>query len=140
LSARALLAVLLALPASGCIAPSVVDAGERAVRLDAADTVWLPADAADLPGTYVSAELSGPLAASLRKLVYRFGADGSYSGAGLLDGAPPHFEVITGRWAWTEAGLSLDGGPPAAVEVAGDGSLRLVGSDGRVVLRRELDR
>lgn len=142
-------ALLLALSTGACIAPSVLPAADRAVVLHGEDLDWRPAAAGDLPGTFVSTELSGPLAVSLRKVVYLFEPDGgtpgaragTYTGAGLVDGDPPRFESVGGRWAWTAAeGLRLDGGPPALVEVAGDGSLRLSGEEGRIVLRREKER
>lgn len=130
----------IALPTGACIAPSVVAKEDRGATLDAADCAWRPGTESDLPGTYVSTELSGPLAASLRKIVYLFEPEGTYTGAGLIDDAPPRFEVIDGRWSMEDDGLHLDGGAPATVEVAEDGSLRLSGAEGRVVLRREIDR
>lgn len=130
-------AATAALGLGACIAPSVVDPADRAVDLSSAELVWHAATLADVPGTYVSTELTGPLAAALRKLVYLFEADGNYTGAALFDDAPPHFEVLTGVWELTAQGLVLDGGPPGQIEVAPDGSLRLSSDDGSVVLRRE---
>ncbi len=123
--------------ASSCIAPSVLAPEERLVELDSEAVDWRPAVAYDVPGTYVSTQLSGPLAASLRKLVYHFEAEGAYTGAGLFDGDPPRFEVIGGHWTIATDGLHLDDAAPAALEVADDGSLRLTGEEGRVVLRKE---
>ena len=131
------LGVALILLASSCIAPSVVDPALRGQRLVTADLEWAPATRADLPGTYVSTELSGPLAAVLRKVVYLFESGGTYTGAGLVDGDPPHFEVMTGLWTLDAGQLVLDSGPPATIEVAQEGSLRLSGDEGSVVLRRE---
>lgn len=136
---RALLG-LMALLASGCISPSVLDESARAVDLGDASVAWAPAAAEHVPGTYVSTELEGQVAVVLRKLVYSFGRDGDYTGAGLFDDDPPHFEVLTGTWSFGPEGLSLDGGPHATLEVAPDGSLRLTGDEGRVVLRREVER
>lgn len=132
---------LLMLPVllCACIAPSVVDPVDRAIDLSATDVAWSPATRADLPGTYVSAALTGPLAASVRKLVYLFQADGHYTGAALFDAAPPRFEVVSGTWELTASGLSLDGGPAGVTEVAPDGSLRLSSAEGSVVLHREAD-
>lgn len=132
-----LFVVSLALSLGACIAPSVVDPADRAVDLSLASLVWQPATLDNVPGTYVSTELTGPLAAALRKLVYLFEADGNYTGAALFDDAPPHFEVLTGMWVLTAQGLVLDGGPPGRIEVAPDGSLRLSSDEGSVVLRRE---
>jgi hypothetical protein len=130
----------LTLLPSACIAPSVVAREDRAVDLGAAEVDWRSATEADLPGTFVSTELSGPLATVLRKVVYLFEAEGTYTGAGLIDDVPPRFEVISGRWRIDGDGLRLDGGAPATLEVAEDGSLRLSGEEGRVVLRREASR
>lgn len=135
--------ILLALalvPAGACIAPSVLDDADRSVSLEAKDVAWAPAAAEDVPGTYVSTVLEGPLAAALRKLVYAFGPDGEYTGAALIDGDPAHFEVLTGGWTFGDDGLRLDGGPAAQLEVAPDGSLRMSGDEGRVTLRREIER
>ncbi len=131
---------LAALLLGGCIAPSVVRHEDRAVLLDAALLEWRVGTAQDLPGMFVSTELTGPLATSLRKVVYLFASGGTYTAAGLVDDVPPHFEVTSGRWSIDAAGLSLDGAPAASFEVAEDGSLRLVGEEGGVVLRREIER
>ena len=130
-------AVSALLACASCIAPSVLEADQRALELSDPNVAWRPASVDDLPGTYISTEVSGQLAASLRKLVYLFQAEGTYTGAALIDGDPPRFQTISGTWTMTEGSLSLDGGPPAHVEVAPDGSLRLSGEEGSVVLRRE---
>jgi len=132
-----LMVSLLGLASSACIAPSVVATSDRAVRLSSPDLKWRPASGDDLSGVFVSTELTGPLAAALRKLVYLFGSEGTYSASALLDGDPPHFEILTGRWVLGDEGLRLDGAAPATVEVAPDGSLRMSGAEGSVVLRRE---
>jgi hypothetical protein len=130
----------LCLSLGACIAPSVIDVEDRAARLDLAQVEWRDARESDVAGTYVSMELSGPLASVLRMVVYLFEADGGYTGAGLVDDDPPHFEVIRGSWRLAEGRLSLDDAPPASLHVAPDGSLRLAGPDGAVVLRREATR
>ena len=135
-----LAALLLIFLPGACIAPSVVAKEDRAVALEAEETAWRPGTESDLPGTFVSTELTGPLAASLRKIVYLFESGGTYTGAGLIDGVPPYFAVTSGHWRLFADGLRLDEGAPAVVEVAEDGSLRLTGDEGRVVLRRERDR
>lgn len=128
--------LMIAPSLAGC-ASSVVAREERGVRIAVEALEWRTTTAADVPGTYVSTELRGPLAASLRKLVYLFLPDGTYTGAALLDDGAPHFEVVTGTWA-VEAGLlRLDGGPPGTLEAAEDGSLRLAGDEGVVLLRKE---
>lgn len=128
------------LVAAGCIAPSVLPSEERSVAVASAELAWGPATVADVPGTYVSTEIEGELATVLRKVVYLFQADGAYTGAALVDDLPPRFEVISGTWSLEAGTLRLDGGPPAAAEVAEDGTLRLIGDEGLVVLRREVER
>jgi len=131
------LVLALAVLTPACISPSVIAPEERAVELATVGLEWRAGAPADLPGVFVSAELTGPLAATLRLLVYRFGADGSYTGAALLDDAPPRFEVLSGTYRVEGRSLVLDDGPPAALEVAPEGSLRLTGDEGRVVLKRQ---
>lgn len=134
------LAALLSLGAGACIAPSVVAEADRGIDLGSADVAWRGGLADEVPGYYVSTWIEGPMAAVLRGVVYLFEADGSYAGAALLDGTPAHFEVVGGAWELTEVGLVLDGGPPAKFEVAEDGSIRMSGEEGSVVLRRQLER
>ena len=132
-----MLAVSALLACASCISPSVLQPDQRALELSGADVAWRPASVDDVPGTYISTELSGQLAASLRKLVYLFQAGGTYTGAALIDGDPPRFQTISGTWTMAEGSLCLDGGPPARIEIAPDGSIKLSGEEGSVVLRRE---
>lgn len=136
--ARYLLPVGL-LCATSCIAPSVVDPQDRTLIVGYDDLEWSAATSAAIPGTYVSEHLSGSVAGVLLKLVYRFESSGSYTGAALIDGAPSHFEVLTGTWSCEGAQLQMDDSVPATVEVAANGWLRLSGEEGAVVLRREIE-
>ena len=136
---RFILTLALVFPAIACIAPSVVDPADRARVVDLLDQEWEAATADDMPGVYVSAQLTGAVANVLLKVVYLFEADGNYTGAALVDTAPPHFEVISGSWRMEGGQLTLDAADPAAVEVAGDRSLRITGAEGQVVLRREIN-
>jgi hypothetical protein len=122
---------------ASCAGNGLLEPERRAAEVEGAATLWIPATERDVPGVYVSRELTGPLAAHLRKLVYLFEEGGSYAGAALLDTAPPRFEVLSGTWAFVEGSLILDGGPPAAIETCADGALRLSGDEGVVVLERE---
>jgi hypothetical protein len=126
-----------ALLGASCAGSGTLAQEQRAAALEGEAIAWRPAAAEDIPGVYVSRELSGPLAGYLRKLVYLFEADGSYAGAALVDASPPRFEVLAGTWSLVEGRLILDGGPPAALEASADGSLRLSGDEGVVVLERE---
>lgn len=136
---RLALALLLPLLAGACIAPSVVDPADRARSSAAAERTWRAASAEDLPGIYISSNLTGALSNVLLKVIYRFDASGNYSGAALLNDATPHFEVMTGTWNMNASELTLDAAPPAQVEVSDDHSIRITGEQGQVVLRRELN-
>ena len=129
----------LLLLGTSCIAPSVVDPGDRSLVMGYEDLQWSPAAAEAIPGTYVSEHLSGAVAGVLLKLVYRFDAEGNYTGAALIDGAPPHFEGLTGHWSYQADHLQLDEAAPATVEMTADGWLRLTGEEGAVILRREIE-
>lgn len=137
MSSVARIAALLALALASCAGGGTLAPERRAATLEEVPLAWRCAAAADLPGIYVSSELSGPLAGWLRKLVYLFEPDGSYAGAALVDDVPPRFEVLAGRWQLVEGRLVLDGGPPAVLEVADSGALRMSGDEGVVVLGRE---
>jgi hypothetical protein len=122
---------------AACAGSGTLARDSRAAVVEEQPVAWRAASAEDVPGVYVSSELSGPLAGYLRKLVYLFEADGSYAGAALVDASPPRFEVLAGTWAFLDGRLVLDGGPPAVLEVADGGALRLSGDEGVVVLERE---
>jgi len=132
-----LLLAAFAMFTGSCIAPSVLAPENRATVLDGEHVEWAAGDGSSVPGTYVSTEISGRLATVLRKVVYLFEADGAYTGAALVDDDPPRFEVIGGRWRVEDDLLYLDDAPPAVLSAAPDGSLRLSGEEGTVVLRRE---
>ena len=137
---RRALVLALALLGASCAGSGMLAPEQRAAALEAQPVAWGPAPAEQVPGVYVSSELSGTLAGYLRKLVYLFESDGTYAGAALVDASPPRFEVLAGTWAWVDGALVLDGGPPAALEVSPDGALRLSGAEGVVVLERERER
>lgn len=126
-----------ALLGASCAGNGMLEPERRSADVEDAATTWSAATERDVPGVYVSRELTGPLAAHLRKLVYLFEEGGRYAGAALVDAVPPRFEVLAGTWAVVEGRLILDGGPPAVVETSADGALRLSGDEGVVVLERE---
>lgn len=137
---RALLALLLALPAAGCLASSVVDQSARAVAAEEGLQEWRPALRSEVPGLYSSLSIDGPAAAVLREVHYWFGADGRFTGAALLVVPQPSFQVLDGEWQLDEGSLVLgEGAAPARAEVSGD-LLRLSGEEGTVVLRRREER
>jgi hypothetical protein len=136
-SALASWALCAALLGASCAGSGTLAQEQRAAALEGEALAWRPAAAEDVPGVYVSRELTGPLAGYLRKLVYLFEANGSYAGAALVDASPPRFEVLGGTWTVDAGRLLLDGGPPALLEIADGGTLRLSGDEGVVVLERE---
>ena len=137
--AVALAAVLLALVAgAGCVPSNVVAADDRSVVLQPVQVEWAAADASDLAGMWRSQEITGDLAAALLHVAYWFEPDGRFSGAALtLDAGGPAFHVLVGQWTYADGMLRLgDGSEPATLEGA-PGWLRLRGTDGSVVLRKE---
>jgi hypothetical protein len=136
---RPMLLGLVLAALSSCIASSVVESQDRARELNLPDQEWLPGSAENLDGVFVSTQITGALAASVRKVVYLFQQSGNYTGAALVESSPPRFEVIAGEWQMQNGQLLLDGAEPAQLQVAEDGSLRITGETGQVVLRRELN-
>lgn len=134
---RRLLCLAVLFAQAACITPSVLDPADRTPRTGLEERSWNTALESDIAGTYVSEQLSGQLAVVLRMVIYRFEANGTYTGAALLDDDPPHFEVISGSWSLDEASMQLDDGPAAQAQVDRTGALRFSGPDGTVVLRRE---
>ncbi len=139
LSTRAVIPLATLLACGACISPSVLEPADREVRLALAEVVFEPARLEDVPGRWVSVELSGPLAAVVEMIVYQVADDGTYTGAALVAHVPPRFEVVSGTWSFADGLVRLDDAPPATAEVAAD-LLRLSGDDGVVVLRREVRR
>ena len=142
-STLTLLSTLALLPIAGCIPSNVVAPEARAVQVDQAKLEWSRATQADLPGFYVSTEISGDSAGALLKAYYLFAETGSYSGAALVVGeAGPRFVVIAedGRWALSDLGLDLQDGSGPVEVYAAPGHLRLVTPDSEIVFERvEID-
>lgn len=131
---------LLALPLlllAGCYASNVVAVADRRVVESVEPTNWRRAGSADLLGYHRSLRITGPCAASLRKLCYWFDADGRYSGAALVAGdGDTAFQTLGGTWLLNGEGLVLDGAPAVTVEAVDD-LLRLTTDQGVLVLVRE---
>ncbi|MCY2959190.1 MAG: hypothetical protein NTY35_03410 [Planctomycetota bacterium] len=121
---------------TGCITSSVVDSTGRAVAVPDTKLVWSPARPEDLRGLYESVSIEGEVAASLWKIEYVFGADGSYSGAALVLGADnPQFQTLSGRWTLDNGILDLGEGQTARASSAAD-HLKLENEGGVAILRR----
>lgn len=130
-----LLGATTALPS--CIASSLLDANLRMVEVKTEEREWTPALAADLEGQFESTKITGEAAGSVLKIYYYFSGDGRFTGAALVvGGSGPTFQVLDGRWSLSEGKLSL--GPdsePAVLHKSGD-LLRLMTTQGCVVLKR----
>lgn len=120
----------------GCIASNVVAVKDRQVVVAAEDLPWQPATSVALDGLYESLEVRGDVATTLRKVYYVFQADGSYTGAALVeaDGAF-RFQTLVGTWRVVDGGLSLDEGPVVRLDAAPE-HLRITAANGVLVLRR----
>lgn len=128
-----LLPLAAALP--GCIASNVLDKEQRQVTA-ADELVFAPAVELDLPGFYESTDVSGEVAASLRRVYYLFAGDGTYTAAALVDdGGTLAFQTLSGTWSLGATGLVLDGSDPVPVSVA-EGHVRFAAPGGVLTLRR----
>ncbi|MCI0589209.1 MAG: hypothetical protein L0323_20530 [Planctomycetes bacterium] len=129
-------ALLLALAAGGCIAPSVLEADRRAVHEAALPSGWRPALPADLEGIYESIRVEGEAGASLWRIEYQFSGDGGYTAAALVfDGTRPAFQTLSGAWTLSDGIVRLSEEEAVRASVC-EGHLRLEGEGGTVVLRR----
>lgn len=121
----------------GCYASNVVATSDRMVATEDAKLDWRAAVAADLQGLFVSTEITGNAALSLRSVSYWFANDGRYSGAALVDGDDGiAFQTLSGRYALTADGLALDGAAPIPCEVARN-HVRIRTGSGDLILRRQ---
>ena len=141
---RSLAFLLALLPASlaatlvGCgLAPSnVVAKKDRAVVDRPEDVRWGPARKEDVLGSFESDSVTGEAAASVRRVEYVFDADGTYSGAALVQEAKrATFQTLSGRWRFENGTLRLGDDPPARTEAA-PGRLRLTTEGGTVTFHR----
>lgn len=131
------LPALLLLGLGSCYASNVVAHSDRAVAIEVRELVWQPATAADLAGLFVSTQITGEAAFSMRRIWYWFEPDGHFSGAALVaEDETAAFRTLQGSWRLEPDGLVLDGAPAVRVEVA-EGHLRFGTDQGVVVLRRE---
>jgi hypothetical protein len=133
---RLLAAALAAQACAACFASSVVAPEDRAAFLSPEELPWQPYAGGPLAGLYASVAITGDLSLGLLKVYYHFMPDGTFTGAALLAGEPPAFQVLSGTWSLSAEGLRLGQGAPAKLEAAPD-HLRLSGAEGAVVLRQE---
>jgi hypothetical protein len=127
----------LATAACGMTQSNKLDEKARAASVAPENVAWKPATRADVVGYFESDRITGEAAASLRKVFYSFAADGTYSGAALVqEGAASKFQVLSG--AWRLEGNVLDLGPdstPAKAQAA-PGRLRLDSEGGSAVFHK----
>lgn len=136
MSLRPLAMLCFATGAAGCIASNVVAHDDRMVAAAVADLQFTAATAGPAEGLYESVEITGDAAVSLRRVYYVFFADGTYTAAALTEAdGRSAFQTLTGTWAFSTAGLSLDGAEPVRFETAPD-HLRITAPNGALVLRR----
>lgn len=134
---RVLLLLLLVSGATSCYASNVVAMEDRDVKAREDLAHWKPARAASIPGLYRSGTIEGESAASLLKLFYYFGDDGTYTAAALVGSSPPSFQVLSGEWSFSEGKLLLgEDSAPAGLEEFED-MLRISTPQGKVVLYRD---
>jgi hypothetical protein len=120
---------------AGCHS-AVLDVEQRAVVDPLDELVWAPGTAADVPGSYTSVRIEGPAAAVLVEVHYRFDANGTFTGAGLVSQPTYAFQVLDGEWRVEDGLLYLSAdGAPATLEVAEE-YLRMAGDEGIVLLQR----
>jgi len=135
---RVAASLLLLLSASGCIPSNVVAREERMVVDDVSALDWQPANGVALLGLYETVDVRGEVAASLRKIYYRFAEDGTYTAAALIESAGAfQFQTIDGTWRADENGLVLDDGEPVQLDRADGGYLRIRTETGTIVLQHE---
>jgi hypothetical protein len=135
---RASLAAWLAAALSGCGTPSGGSAtAVRALPAADADVAWTRASRGDVVGYFESDRITGEAAASVRRVLYAFADDGTYSGAALVQEGPrATFQVLSGRWSLDGDRLSLGEGSAPTRVLAAPGRLRLVSEGGAVTFRR----
>ncbi|MCA8951669.1 MAG: hypothetical protein KDE27_19330 [Planctomycetes bacterium] len=136
-AAAALVGVLAAFTAAGCVPSNVVARSDRMVATAVDELEFGPADALRLDGFWVTERVTGEVAVALRWVGYWFADDGSYTAAAMIQiGDGVEFQTRNGTWQLGPDGLALDGAAPVTTELAGD-FVRLTTPDGQLVLRRE---
>ncbi len=109
----------------------------RAVAPAPETVTWAPARREDVAGFFESERITGDAAATLRRVWYSFAADGTWSGAALVDdGGRTAFQVLSGRWTVDGGVLRLGGDSAPARAFAAPDRLRLDSDGGSVLFRR----
>jgi hypothetical protein len=130
----AALAVAL-LPA--CTSSKTLDAKERRVEPALETVAWSPATRDDVLGYFESERVTGDAASSVRKVYYSFAADGTYTGAALVqEGSRATFQTLSGRWTLASGSLTLGDDAPPAKAFASPGRLRIDSAGGAAFFRR----
>ena len=126
----------LCLGLGSCFPSNILKLKQRSIIQPSAEIDWRPANLQEIPGLYTSTEINGPMANVLRRIVYLFDDDGTYTASALFYGPPAEFQVLRGTWTLEGALIKLDDSAPAPIEW-GIEHIRISGEEGSVVLRQE---
>jgi hypothetical protein len=130
-------ALLVLLTLSGYHASNVVARSERAIDDEPEPTQWRVAEPADVAGLWESMSIRGESAFALRFVCYWFAADGTWSGAALVESDNGMaFQSSGGRWRLGATGLLLDDSAPSRCEASASDYLRVSSGHDVVILRR----
>jgi len=133
----AALVAAFGLAASACTASHPLDTKERAVVAAPETVAWQPATRGDVVGYFESERITGEAAASLRKVLYSFAEDGTWTGAALVqEGARATFQTLSGTWRLEGATLHLGDDAAPARASAAPGRLRLESEGGTAYFLR----
>lgn len=110
---------------------------QRAAEVAPENVAWRPATREDVVGWFESERVTGEAAASLRRVWYSFGADGTYSGAALVqEHDKAAFQTLSGKWSLENGTLNLGEDTPPAKAFAAPDRLRLDAEGGSATFRR----
>lgn len=138
-SRRTCLVAAFALASAACsmTESNKIDEKARAAKVAPENVAWKAATRDDVVGYFESDRITGDAAASLLRVFYSFAADGTYSGAALVQEAgASKFQVLAGHWKLE--GNTLDLGPDAAPAKAqaAPGRLRLDSEGGSATFHK----
>ena len=133
----AIVFTLALLSTAACTESKKLDAKDRAAVVAPEAVAWRPAAREDVLGYFESERITGEAAASVRRVYYSFAADGTYTGAALVqDGARAAFQTLSGRWTLAGQALSLGSDAAPARAFAAPDRLRLDSDGGVAYFRR----
>jgi hypothetical protein len=120
-----------------CTSSHPLEKKDRAVVEAPEAVVWHEAARTDVVGYFESDRITGDAAGSLRRAFYSFAADGTFSGAALVqDAGKTTFQVLSGKWSLRAGALDLGPDSPPAKAFAAPDRLKLESEGGSVVFHR----